>query len=171
MFKERNIGIGSVLPQSDVRKALPQSDVRKALDDAFEILLVLLQITSLIFGFVGGLGLTSMMTLNVLERTKEIGIIRSVGGVRNQLSLIIVIEGIFVGVMSWIFAVIIAYPMGIALGNAVGVTLLRTSLTHTFPIEGPLTWLGIVIVLSIIASVIPGRNAAKLTVRETINFE
>jgi len=161
-FRERNIGISSVLPQSAVRKAL---------DDSFQILLVVLQITSLVFGFVGGLGLTSMMTLNVLERTKEIGIIRSVGGVRKQLSLIIVIEGIFVGVMSWIFAVIIAYPMGIALGNAVGVTLLRTSLIPAFPMKGPLTWLGIVIVLSIIASVIPGRNAAKLTVRETISFE
>jgi len=162
LFRERNIGIGSVLPQSDVRKAL---------DDAFEILLVILQVTSLVFGFVGGLGLTSMMTLNVLERTKEIGIIRSVGGIRKQLSQIIVIEGVFVGIMSWIFSVIIAYPMGIALGNAVGVTLLRTSLTHTFPIKGPLTWLGIVIVLSMIASLIPGRNAAKLTVRETISFE
>lgn len=161
-FRERNIGISTVLPQSAVRKAL---------DDSFEILLVVLQITSLVFGFVGGLGLTSMMTLNVLERTKEIGIIRSVGGIRKQLSLIIVIEGMFVGVMSWVFAVIIAYPMGIALGNAVGVTLLRTSLTPAFPIRGPLTWLGIVIVLSIIASVIPGRNAAKLTVRETISFE
>jgi len=162
LLKERNIGISSVLPHSDVRKAL---------DDAFRILLVLLQITSLVFGFVGGLGLTSMMTLNVLERTKEIGIIRSVGGERKQLSQIIVIEGIFVGIMSWIFAVIIAYPMGIALGNAVGITLLRTSLTQAFPIAGPLTWLGIVILLSIIASLIPGRNAAKLTVRETISFE
>lgn len=161
-FRERNIGISAVLPQSAVRKAL---------DDSFEILLVVLQITSLVFGFVGGLGLTSMMTLNVLERTKEIGIIRSVGGIRKQLSLIIVIEGIFVGVMSWVFAVIVAYPMSIALGNAVGVTLLRTSLTPAFPIRGPLTWLGIVIVLSIIASLIPGRNAAKLTVRETISFE
>ena len=162
LFKDRNIGVGSILPQSTMRNAL---------DDAFKILLAVLQITSLIFGFSGGLGLTSMMTLNVLERTKEIGIIRSVGGVKKQLSQIIVIEGIFVGIMSWVFAVIVAYPISIVLGNAVGITLLRTSLIHSFPIEGPLTWLGIVIVLSVIASLIPGRNAAKLTVRETISFE
>lgn len=161
-FRDRGIGVASILPQTDVRDAL---------DDSFQILLSVLQISSLIFGFVGGLGLTSMMTLNVLERTREIGIIRSVGGVRTQLAQIIVIEGIFVGLLSWFFATALAYPLSIALGNALGETLLSTPLIHTFPISGPLNWLGIVTVLSIISSLLPGRNAAQLTVRETISFE
>lgn len=150
---------------------LQEQDYRRALGDAFAILLTLLQIASVVFGLVGGLGLMSMMTLNVLERTREIGIIRSVGGVRSQLGQIIVIEGVFVGVLSWFFAVILAYPLSIVLGNVLGRALLRTPLIHVFPLWGPLLWLVLVIILAVVSSVVPGRNAASLSIRETLSFE
>jgi len=150
---------------------LLNTETRGALDDAFEILLTLLQIASIVFAVVGGLGLMSMMTLNVLERTREVGIIRSVGGIQSQLAQIVVIEGVFVGLLSWGLAVILAFPLSIVLGNALGETLLRTSLKHVFPITGPIVWLGLVIVLAVISSLLPARSAARLSIRETLAFE
>jgi putative ABC transport system permease protein len=156
---------------TEVANIVSRTDVRQALDNSFSLVLTVLQIASLLFGVVGALGLTSMMTLNVLERTREIGIIRSVGGVRRQLAQIVVTEAVFVGLMSWVLAVILGYPLSIAIGTAVGNTLLGTPLITVYPLGQPFVWLAIVIVLSIAASLIPGRSAARLSVREAISFE
>lgn len=157
----------SIYPAS----TLTHDEIRNALTGAFEILLSLLQIMAIVFGVVGGLGLMSMMSLNVLERIREVGIIRSVGGVRKQLAQIIVIEGIFVGLLSWIVAAILAFPLSYFLGNALGQTLLRTPLKMIFPLTGPLMWLGLVILLSIVSSLLPARSASRLSIRETLAYE
>jgi putative ABC transport system permease protein len=157
----------SIYPAS----ALDHDEIRNALTGAFEILLSLLQIMAIIFGAVGGLGLMSMMSLNVLERIREVGIIRSIGGVRKQLAQIIVIEGVFVGLLSWVVSTILAYPLSTYLGNALGQTLLRTPLKMIFPFTGPLLWLVLVIILSIVSSLLPGRSASRLSIRETLAYE
>lgn len=162
VFADQDISLATVLLNSESRAAL---------DDAFEILLSLLQVASVVFGVVGGLGLMSMMTLNVLERTREVGIIRSVGGVQFQLGQIVVIEGVFVGLLSWVLAVILAFPLSIVLGNALGQTLLRTPLINVFPPNGPLIWLGLVVVIAVFSSLLPARNAARLSIRETLAYE
>ena len=53
---------------------------------------------------VGGLGLAGTMSLNVLERTREIGVMRAVGGSDGSVRLIVVFEGLFVGILSWVLS-------------------------------------------------------------------
>jgi putative ABC transport system permease protein len=52
-----------------------------------------------------------------------------------------------------------------------GLTLLNVPLTHTFPLSGLLLWLVLVIILAAIASILPARNASRLSVRETLTYE
>jgi putative ABC transport system permease protein len=62
-------------------------------------------------------------------------------------------------------------PLSWALGNAIGVTLMRSPLAYTFSIAGVLLWLALVVVLSVIASVLPARGAWRLSVREVLAYE
>jgi putative ABC transport system permease protein len=161
-LKRHNIGIASVLLHDDIRWAM---------ENGFEILFNVLQIMSVIFGAVGGLGLMSMMSLNVLERTREIGIIRSIGGVRSQLAQMVMVESIFVGVLSWAIGSILAYPLSFYLSNMLGVTLFRVPFNHTFPLTGSLLWLGIVVILAIFSSLLPAHNASRLSISQTLMYE
>ncbi len=134
------------------------------------ILLLLLSM-AMLFAFVGGLSLAGTMSLNVLERTQEIGIIRAIGAPSRDIMQIVIIEGVFVGLLSWILATLLAYPMGWMMSAAVGISFINVPLTYAFAPLGIFLWLAVVIVLAIIASYVPARNASKLIVREALAYE
>ncbi len=134
------------------------------------ILLLLMSMAGL-FAFVGGLSLAGTMSLNVLERTQEIGIIRAIGAPSRDIMQIVIIEGVFVGLLSWLLAAILAYPMGWMMSAAVGVSFIKTPLAYAFAPLGILLWLAVVILLAIIASYVPARNASRLIVREALAYE
>ena len=107
----------------------------------------------------------------MLERTREIGVIRVVGGVKKVIFEIVVVEGIFVGFLSWLIGAVLAFPLSLGLNYILGLTLLRVPLIHIFPLWGIFLWLAVIIVLAIIASLIPARNAARISIRETLAYE
>jgi putative ABC transport system permease protein len=84
---------------------------------------------------------------------------------------IFVVEGVLIGLLSWLIGTVLAIPMGKVLSNAVGMEVLRTPLTYTVPVSGILAWLVIVTVLAALASYLPARDAARLTVREVLSYE
>ncbi len=147
------------------------SDARGALLNVFGILLSLLLFMTLLFAAVGGLGLMSMMSLSVLERTKEIGIIRVLGGANRAIRQIVIVEGVFIGILSWFFGLILAFPLSKFLDDAIGLTFIHVPLEYRFSISGVLLWLILVIILSAIASFLPAQNASRFSVRETLAYE
>jgi putative ABC transport system permease protein len=111
------------------------------------------------------------MSLNVLERTQEIGIIRAIGASSQHIIQIVITEGIFVGLISWLLAALLAYPMGLIMSAAVGISFIKVPLTYEFAPAGILLWLIIVVLLAIIASYVPARNASRLIVRQALAYE
>jgi putative ABC transport system permease protein len=151
--------------------SLLNSEVRSSLASSFAIIINLVQLMSLLFAVVGGLGLMSMMSLNVLERTQEIGIIRVIGGVGKHIQQIVIIESLVVGLLSWLIGSLLAYPVSKWMSIELGKTMLNVPLTHVFPWQGLLLWLVFILVLAVLASIIPARNAAQLIIRETLTYE
>jgi putative ABC transport system permease protein len=134
-------------------------------------ILLLLVSMAVLFAIVGGLSLAGTKSLNVLERTREIGIIRSVGAGGPDVTQIVIVEGVFVGLLSWALAAVFAYPMGYIMSVTVGISFIKSPLVYGFAPAGILIWLLVVVILSIIASVLPARSATKLVVREALAFE
>ncbi|MEM7344701.1 MAG: FtsX-like permease family protein [Chloroflexota bacterium] len=134
-------------------------------------ILLLLISMAFLFAVVGGLSLTGTMSLSVLERTQEIGIIRAIGASNSIVTQVVLIEGIFVGLVSWLLASLLAYPFSKVLSIAVGLSFIKIPLTYAFAPQGILFWLVIVLILSILASYIPARRAARLSVREVLSYE
>jgi putative ABC transport system permease protein len=120
---------------------------------------------------VGGLGLAITLSLNVLERTREIGILRSLGARNGVVRRVVVVEALVIGTASWMAAIPLSVPLAVALGNALGLTLLARPLDYVFSVPAVLLWLGLVIVIAVIASTLPAQNAARLTIRDAIAYE
>ena len=147
------------------------SEIREAVQFQFGLIVTFLTIMAILIAAVGGLGLMGTMSINVLERTREIGVMRAVGASNGAILRIVLVEGLFVGVTSWFLSGIFAYPLGLLLSKAVGFAFLESPLTYHFAINGALIWLVAVLLIAALASFLPARKAAHLTVRETLAYE
>ena len=147
---------------------------RASLDSAVEsldILVVFLLIMAILTAIVGSMGLTGTMGMNVLERTREIGIMRAIGADDRAVMRTVIAEGVFIGMISFGLAVILSIPFTHLLSTIVSLAVFQTPIDVVFTYTGYAIWLGLVLVLSALASILPARNAARLTIREVLAYE
>ena len=111
------------------------------------------------------------MSINVLERTREIGVLRAIGASNRAVLGIVIAEGVLIGVLSWLIGALLALPLSFLFSNAVGVAFLQMPLDFVFSLQGLAIWLGLVVALSALASFLPAWNAARLTVRDVLAYE
>jgi putative ABC transport system permease protein len=147
------------------------AQLRAVTINQFNVILIFLLVMAALLAVVGALGLAGAMSINVLERTREIGVMRAVGATGRAVRGIVIGEGALIGVLSWAIGLVLALPISRLLSNVVGIGFLRTPLSFQFSIQGALIWLGAVLILSAIASLWPARNASRLSVREVLAYE
>ena len=98
--------------------------------------------------------------ISVLERTKEIGILRAIGASKKDISRVFnaetFIEGLIAGVMGIIITLILTIPINIIIKNLAGI-----SNVAILPIGGAIILIIISIILTTIAGLIPSRMASK----------
>ena len=138
---------------------------------AVNTLVIFLLFMAILTAFVGSIGLTGTMSINVLERTREIGVMRTIGAVDFVVMQAVVVEALVIGMITWVLAIVLSFPISKALLNIIGQTMAGSSFTlHATPL-GLIIWLVVIIVLSIVASIMPARNAARLTINEVLAYE
>jgi len=126
---------------------------------------------SLLMIVVGGLGLASTMSLAVLERTREIGVMRAIGARHGAILTMVQVEGLVVAVLSWIIALPLSIPMSVALGNAFGRIMLQVPVTLVPELTGVLRWFAVVVVVSILACAWPAFRATRVTTSAALAYE
>jgi putative ABC transport system permease protein len=136
-----------------------------------DLLVIFMVVMAGLLALVGGLGLASTMSMNVIERTREIGVIRAIGAANSDVMQLVIVEGVLIGLISFLLAAVFAIPIGLVLTNLIGIAILQTPLNFVVAYEGYLIWVTVVVVLSALASYAPARSAAKLTVREILAYE
>ncbi len=161
-FKKAGIRVGF---------GMTSGDIRTSNEVFFNIIAALLITMAFLMALVGGLGLMGTMSLNVIERTREIGVMRAVGASNGSVRGVVLVEGMFIGVLSGLMAIALAYPAGALMAEGVGVALFQQSLSYQFSISGAVMWLILVIILSALASILPAHNASRMTVREILAYE
>ena len=147
---------------------------RSSLDSAVEsldTLVVFLLIMAILTAIVGSMGLTGTMGMNVLERTREIGIMRAIGADDRSVMQTVIAEGIVIGAISFVLAVLLSVPFTYLLSTIVSLAVFQSPIDVVFTYTGYAIWLGLVLALSIIASILPAHNAARLTIREVLAYE
>jgi putative ABC transport system permease protein len=139
--------------------------------ESLDVLVVFLLIMAVLTAVVGSMGLTGTMGMNVLERTREIGITRAIGADDRAVMRTVIAEGIVIGMISFILAILLSIPFTYLLSRIVSLAVFETPIATHFTWIGYVIWLGLVLVLSALASIIPARNAATMTIREVLAYE
>ncbi|MCI0708574.1 MAG: FtsX-like permease family protein [Chloroflexi bacterium] len=154
-----------------MRSNLSSFDSRQIIEDHIVLITSFLVMAAALSLVVGGLGLMTTMGTNVLERTREIGVMRAIGASNNALTRIIVGEGVVIGLLSWLLAAVIVVPFSYIVAQQLGQSLLQTSLDFAVNPSGFVIWLGVVAVFSVIASWLPAWSANRLTVHDVLAYE
>jgi putative ABC transport system permease protein len=169
--------IGAVLEQRlraggfNVSLVQTGAELREMSVQMVEVLVVLLLMMALLTAVVGSIGLTGTMGMNVMERTREIGVMRAIGAVDMAIIKSVVFEGTFIGLISWAVAVPLSFPISTLLLTIISTAMGIGAIPTAFTVQGMVIWLGVVLVLTTLASVWPARNAARLTIREVLAYE
>ena len=153
------------------RGSFTRSDSRFAFDQHMLMIYVFLIVMSAIIAGVGGLGLMTTMSLNVLERRREMGVMRALGATPRLIWLMIVTEGVAIGLLSWTTAALLAWPISKTIGNLMVAVVFRGGLDFTFEPLGLVIWIVVSISLSAAASFLPAWKASRVTVREALAYE
>ena len=136
----------------------------------FSILTTILLIMTFLIATVGSIGLSGTLSINVLERRREIGVMRAVGASSLDVGLIFMGEGLLLGVLSWAQAVPISLLASRYFVQVLGEVIDFPAVYH-FSVNGVWIWLAIVVVLSLLASWLPSWRATQLSVRESLAYE
>jgi putative ABC transport system permease protein len=137
----------------------------------FDVITALMLSMAVLAAIVGSVGLASTMSINVVERTREIGVMRAIGATSGKILSIVVIEGVMVGMLSWLIAVPFSYPSARAFSDLIGNTVFELPLDFSFSVFGLASWLIIIVVLSALASLWPAIRATQVSVRESLAYE
>ncbi|MEW5938459.1 MAG: ABC transporter permease [Chloroflexota bacterium] len=139
--------------------------------ESLDTLVVFLLIMAVLTAVVGSMGLTGTMGMNVLERTREIGITRAIGADDRAVMRTVIAEGVVIGMISFAFAIVLSVPFTYLLSTIVSLAVFQTPIDTRFTWMGYAIWLGLVLALSAVASILPARNAATMTIREVLAYE
>jgi putative ABC transport system permease protein len=143
---------------------------RTSTRNQFTPILYILLVMALLAAVVGSIGLMGTMSINVVERTREIGVMRATGATSAAIAGVFVAEGVLLGVLSWLLAVPFSYPGGQLFSDLVGQTM-HLPFDYCYSVGGVVIWLLIVIVLSALASLWPALRATRVSVREALAYE
>jgi putative ABC transport system permease protein len=160
-FKELGIPASLAIGSEAVMQQQSQGD----------LLITLLMFMAVLIALVGGLGLMGTMGMNVLERTREIGVMRAIGADNGAVMQLVVVEGLVIGLLSWALSIVVAIPITLALDNGLGQSLVKLPLVYTTSTVGIAIWLAVVLVLAAVASAMPARRAVRLAVRDVLAYE
>lgn len=155
----------------EVTQVQTLSEIRATVDALYTTMLVFVSVMSLLLGVVGGLGLAGTMTMNVVERSREIGVMRAIGARDRSVLMIFLTEGLLIGFLAWLAGVIVSLPISKVLADLLGNQFVKRPLTFTPAGDGIVIWLGVVAVLAIVASLLPAWRATRMVVREVLAYE
>jgi len=130
----------------------------------------LFDVLALIAMVVGALGVVNTLTMNVLERTQEIGMLRSLGMTRRQVARMILAESIMMGLVGGAFGLIFGGLMSRLVLQAIN-NMSGYRLSYVMPVEGIVVGLIIALVVSQLAALWPARRAVRMNIIEAIQFE
>lgn len=146
-------------------------EILESFGNIFNIITIVLVGIAAVSLIVGGVGIANTMYTAILERTREIGVMKAIGADRKNIILIFMIEsgllGMIGGILGAILGVIVSTAIAFVGGNIIGTPLLKADIT---------LWLVIGAILfsflvGCIAGTLPAIQASKLDPVEALQYE
>ncbi len=146
------------------------NEERTSADSQFSITTTMLLFLAIIVALVGGIGLMGSLSISVVERTREIGVMRAIGARSRTILGMFMMEGVLQGLFSWLVAVPISIAAAASLAQLLGQAMFDANLDYQYNYVAVLIWLGIILVISTLASILPARSATQISVRDSLAY-
>ena len=156
--------IRGALEDSGMRVAatILSSENRRALEDHLVLVVDFLGVMGWVMIAVGGMGLASTMGISVLERTREIGVMRAIGARTSAIVGIVQAEGLVIAWIGWAAALVLSVPMGLVLGRAFGAIMFPVPDRYVPTAAGTFAWLAVATAVSILSCAWPAIRATRI---------
>lgn len=156
-FKRYSMGAGSAYRET------------RAAKEQTRILTLALYAMTLIVGAIGALGVLNTLTLNVLERRREIGVLRAIGATDAHLTQVFLTEGLALGFCGWALGILLGYPLGQFLLGLIKSVLFQ--IDYIFTPQMLIASLLFALALATLASLVPALGAARVRVGQVLRYE
>ena len=153
-----------------VSVARTSAEDRQEAEAQFSILTTILMTMTVVMAAVGSIGLSGTLSINVIERRREIGVMRAVGASSVDVGTIFIGEGLMLGLFSWVVAAPLSILAGRPFVQAIG-QVIQFPGRYQPAMSGLWIWLTIVVVLSLVASWLPAKRASQISVNESLAYE
>jgi putative ABC transport system permease protein len=166
-YEENGINVqpGGVINGQDT-----SSEVVAGINSQFQSIIVLLAVMAVLIGAVGSISLSGVISLGVIERQREIGVMRAIGASSWDIARLFIGEGLILGWLSWIIAMPLSLIAGRLMTKALA-SALGIEIVYYYTPRGSFLWLAIITILAALASWIPARRATKLSVHESLAYQ
>jgi len=158
--------LGGTPAQATVITAAAQVQSNQAF---FLILDALFYAVVAIVALVGGIGLFNALAMGVMERRREIGILRSMGATGRRVAAVFWTEGVSLGIVAWLIACLIGIPVAYGFIQLVGALLIQTP--FAINLLSMLTMLVFIVAVASLATIGPVLSASRMKVAETLRYE
>lgn len=146
-------------------------ELRAKLDGISDIFFAILMSMIALLAITAGLSMAGTMSLNVLERTREIGILRAVGASSRTIRRLVLLEAICIALLGWLLGTLVGIPLSKLLSDLSGLGFINAPLNFTFPLLSVVLWFVLAIVMASLATLLPAYRATRLSVRDALTYE
>jgi putative ABC transport system permease protein len=134
------------------------------------VLIALILLIASVIGAVGLIGLGSMISANVIERTREFGVMTAIGAPASTVRRLVVAEGVFIAVISCVVAAVPALVLTAVMGAGLGNLFMGAPVPFQVSVSAIVIWVVVVVVGAALATLAPASRASRLTVREALAY-
>ena len=117
----------------------------------------------------GLIAMVNTLAINVIERTREIGVLRAVGATRQQVGRMVLAESLLLSAFGILLGIISGLLMGAVLVAAMGDMGFKMS--YFFPWNGIVATIVIGLVFGVLAAIIPARQASRMEIIRALHYE
>jgi putative ABC transport system permease protein len=145
-------------------------EIKQQANSQFAITINMLLFLAVVVAVVGGIGLMGSLSISVVERTREIGVMRAIGARTATITGMFMMEGVLQGLISWGISFPISFILGHPLANALGQAMFEANLDYHYGYVAVIIWLAVILTISALASILPARNATRISVRDSLAY-
>jgi putative ABC transport system permease protein len=178
VFLEKGADLGTArdaikraLGGGDTLFVVSAAEVRDEIGSVITQALQVFSSTDLLALMVAILGVIGTMFAAVIDRIREIGVMRAIGATRRQVELQVMLEAGFLGLAAALAGILAAVPMGIVFVRVLGLVGTGWHVDYIFPAAKATRIALLVVAAALLAGVLPGRRTSKMAVTEALAYE
>ncbi|MES2825704.1 MAG: FtsX-like permease family protein [Pseudomonadota bacterium] len=166
----KNIAVALSQQNIKINNTLTEHKLRHEIDGHFTVLVNALLFISILMAIVGVFGLGVVMSTHIAERTREFGIMRSIGASTKIIMRNVIIEALFISVISWVLAIALSLLLSTLTSTFLGKLIFDQAFPLTLSLTAPWIWLLILTIGAILASAYPAKKAVGITIKESFSY-